>query len=591
MFQHSRFRFAALCALSLFCSSEAAFGQLRIINYNTAGVNNSAAMTTAITAMNAFSDNGVVKPIDVLILQELGGASDVTAMLNILNGQSLGTYVAGSLGSTTGAGSVGLIYRAESVDLIHQQQVVNTSSSGAARGVMRYTLRPDGYDDAADFYIYGSHYKSADSSTDRARRNVEATAIRANADALLQGAHIIYAGDFNIYRASEPMWTTLTGGGNGQAFDPVDEIGEWHDDPNFIPVHTQNPAGSGLVGGGMDDRFDWQMVTEELMDDEGMAILDGSYHAFGNNGTHAINGHINTGTGASATVLNALGSASDHLPIFAQYQVPAKMDVAVASVPGQVIVGATLQAEITVANSAGDGNIVVDAVGADELDYTIDASGDASGSQNGSDEAFGADIAHYFALDTSLAGAKSASFDTSATSPQVPSPARNNVVEYDVLDHATPSFSGGSQVSSLTYDFGALPIGAPLPSFNFDLFNLEGTAGYTASLELDSIVPSGDFSQFPSDLTTFGGLSALGAGLSESFTAMLDTSLPGSFSATYTLSFSDENLLGALNLGSLTLTLTGTVGVPEPAAAALALGALVVASWCRGRRQRQLPIC
>ena len=95
--------------------------------------------------------------------------------------------------------------------------------------------------------------------------------------ALGNGAHVIYAGDFNIYRSTEPMWDTLTGVGNGQAFDPVNQVGNWHDGAGFKGVHTQNPAGSGGVGGGMDDRFDWQMITGELQDNEGMSLLAGSY--------------------------------------------------------------------------------------------------------------------------------------------------------------------------------------------------------------------------------------------------------------------------------------------------------------------------
>jgi hypothetical protein len=56
------------------------------------------------------------------------------------------------------------------------------------------------------------------------------------------------------------------------------------------------------------NRFDWQMITGERQDNEGMSILSGSYHAFGNNNTHSINGHISTGSGATLTVLNALGA-------------------------------------------------------------------------------------------------------------------------------------------------------------------------------------------------------------------------------------------------------------------------------------------
>lgn len=533
------------------------YAQLRIIDYNTAGITNSSAMTTVLQAMNNEMVNGVAKPIDAMILQELSGG-DIATMTTILNSFGVGTYVASNVGSTTGAGGVGLVYRTESLDLVAQSQVVDTSSSGAARGVMRFTLRPDGYGDEANFYIYGSHYKSSDSTSDANRRNVEAAAIRANSDALGDGAHIIYAGDFNIYRSSEPMWATLTGAGNGQAFDPVNQVGSWHDGSSFISVHTQNPAGSGFVGGGMDDRFDWQMVTGEMLGNEGMSLLTGSYHAFGNNGTHTMNGHINTGTGAAAAVLNALGSASDHLPVMAQYQVPAKMSVAVTDVPSRVLVGTSLNATVNVANSAGDGEVVVTLLGADELDYSVTGTGAASGSVNGIDSAFGGSNDHAFSLDTSMAGAKTASFTTQATSPQVPNPTSLIDRSYSVLDHASPSFDGASEIASLMYDFGSVVAGSAFPEFSFDLFNFGVLPEFTADLDFDGVLSSGDANVLTTNLDIAAGMISLVAGESQSFLAMLDTATPGDFSATYTLSFSDEDLAGAVSK-ALTLTLIGEV--------------------------------
>ncbi len=474
--------------------------QLRIVDYNTAGIGNQSAITTVFQAIRDSSVNGVTRPIDAILLQELG-TGDITTIVNILNAQGNGTYAAGNVGSTTGGGSVGLVYRTETLDLIAQSQVVNTSTSGAARGVMRYTLRPDGYDAAANFYIYGSHYKASDTTSDANRRNVEATAIRANADALGEGAHIIYAGDFNIYRSSEPMWTTLTDDdGPGQAFDPLGQVGNWHDNAAFKGVHTQNPAGSGGVGGGMDDRFDWQMITGELDDEEGMSILDGSYQAFGNNNTHTLNGHINTGTGASATVLNALGNASDHLPVVAQYQVPAKMQFQTTSVASQVLVGASLSTTATVTNSAGDGIIVQTALGADELDYSLQGTGAASGLFDGTDSAFGSGNNHLVSLTTSTAGNKSATVTATATSPQVPNSVQAQSINYAVIDHANPSFSTLSDLNSISFDFGTVTLGSLIPTINFEIANLLGTVGFTSDLEHDGLSFVGDAGIFTTGL-------------------------------------------------------------------------------------------
>jgi hypothetical protein len=60
-------------------------------------------------------------------------------------------------------------------------------------------------------------------------------------------------------------------------------------------------------------------------------------------------------------------------------------------------------------------------------------------------------------------------------------------------------------------------------------------------------------------LNVFQGAASLSAGAGYGFTASLNTSAAGTFSATYTLNFSDENLPGATPLGAMTLTLSGMV--------------------------------
>jgi len=130
-------------------------------------------------------------------------------------------------------------------------------------------------------------------------------------------------------------------------------------------------------------------------------------------------------------------------------------------------------------------------------------------------------------------------------------------ISLSVLNHANPSFVSGSDVNSINLDFGAVALGAAVPSLTFDLFNLSTTAGYTAGLDLDSIIGSGNTSTLT---TSLGAFSNLAAGQSQSFTASIDTTAAGAFSANYTLNFSDENLPGASGLGQLIVSLTGVVG-------------------------------
>lgn len=132
-------------------------------------------------------------------------------------------------------------------------------------------------------------------------------------------------------------------------------------------------------------------------------------------------------------------------------------------------------------------------------------------------------------------------------------------VNLSVLSHANPSFAAGSDANGLTFDFGTVTLGTQAPTFSFDLFNLETTAGFTAGLDLDLIVGSGDTAALSTNLETFQGAATLAAGAGYDFAATLNTTTAGAFLATYTLNFSDENLPGATSLGALTLTLSGVV--------------------------------
>jgi endonuclease I len=131
-------------------------------------------------------------------------------------------------------------------------------------------------------------------------------------------------------------------------------------------------------------------------------------------------------------------------------------------------------------------------------------------------------------------------------------------VSLAVLDHATPSFVGQSEVASLMYDFGTVALGSSAPMFSFDVFNYATTPVYTADLDFDSLMSTGDTTQLSTNLVGAAGSLVLDPDANQGFTATFDTSSIGMFSATYTLMFSDEDMPGALN-SSLTLTLTGAV--------------------------------
>jgi hypothetical protein len=375
--------------------------------------------------------------------------------------------------------------------------------------------------------------------------------VRANADAL-GSAHLIYAGDFNVYRSSESMYQTLLAPGEGQAFDPVDRPGVWQDNPAFLDLHTQAPTTTARyfrqVTGGMDDRFDFQLVSAEFLDNEGLSYIAGSYRAFGNTGTHTLNGEITTGsatalqarlpgytTEQAVAVLDALASASDHLPVIADYQVPAKMSVEVGAVPPRLIRGASAAVDVTVTNAAS----VVAVAGADELDYILSTNGGVFGSATGTDAALGTGNIHAITLSSGTVGTVGGTIEVRSDSQAAANKDFALDLTFSVLDHARPLFSGQGEAMTLTLDFGAVEPGSSSEPRSFSLANWTSTLGLTAGLDLDQITPSGATDAFDLNLTTFANL-APGVGLD--FLAYFNPMQTGDFEARYDLFFSDENL-------------------------------------------------
>ncbi len=547
------------------CNAEYAHGQIRVVTYNTAnatGIEGNTAiprtgMEVVLEAIGDESTGGIAKPIDILALQEQDDIATTTQifvnMLNAIYGP--GTYARGYvLNDVTAKLHTGIVYNTNTVTLLEEHAFGTASGSTSARQPMRYKFRPVGYSSSADFYVYNSHYKASTDEASQVRRAYEAETIRADADALGQGKHIIYVGDYNIQSSSEDSYQILLSPGNGQAFDPIDSPGTWHNNFGFAPIHTQSPhdGSDDLSSGGMDDRLDFQLVTSELLDDEGLSYIDGSYHAFGNNGTTynlPVNSVLNTYPLTQAQ-LDDLAHVSDHLPVVADYQLPARMQVTVAPVPQRVMINSVVSVAATVANTAP----VVASNGADELDYTITTLGLLSGGGSGSVDALVAGDVYDLMLNTSVVGPRNGQVNASSNSQAVANGSYLKGVSSTILDHANASFASDSDLNTLTIDFGTLTTGGVISS-EFDLFNLEQTALFTSALDLDMIARQGDTGVLVCNPALFSNLAA---GDSRGFIASFNTGTAGSYSATYTLHLSDEDVPGEAGQ-ILTLQLLGQV--------------------------------
>ena len=141
--------------------------------------------------------------------------------------------------------------------------------------------------------------------------------------------NFILSGDFNIGDDLEYAFQLLIDNGDHNFLDPIDQIGEWHDNPDYAPYHTQSThAGYEtdpcFSGGGFDNRYDMILVSPQVYyGQNGVRSLNETYTTIGQDGKRLNKGLLvpaNT-SGVPDNVLNALYNNSDHLPVTMELKV------------------------------------------------------------------------------------------------------------------------------------------------------------------------------------------------------------------------------------------------------------------------------
>lgn len=224
----------------------------------------------------------------------------------------------------------------------------------------------------------------------------------------------------------------------------------------------------------------------------------------------------------------------------------------------------------------GPQNITLNKSGANPTTYDVTLAGQASAASAGPRKGFlggvqSLPISVGLSTSTATVGLKTGSLtvdntDLTSSGAGHGSDDGNDVADISlrVLDHADASFDDIIDQNSATIDFGGVTVGTGVHNLNFTVYNLEAAPVFTAGLDLDSAAGAGDTAVLTTDLAPFSNLAA---GSDQTFTASLDSAALGSYSATYTISLSDQNLPGAQPTADLVLTLVGEVAVPSCVAA------------------------
>ncbi len=166
--------------------------------------------------------------------------------------------------------------------------------------------------------VFGVHLNAG--QPDSTSRGTEIDNLRTITDQFPPRTDYLVLGDFNVYKGSEAAAQKLINKTNsGYFLDPVNQIGDWHNNAAYASIHTQSTRSS---SGGLDDRFDLIFISQAVNDTGGITYVNNSYTSYGNDGQH-FNLSINEpppNAAVSAQIADALYYASDHLPVYALFQ-------------------------------------------------------------------------------------------------------------------------------------------------------------------------------------------------------------------------------------------------------------------------------
>ncbi len=543
-----------------------ASAQVRVANYNISALEgNLASLQAVFAAMHTDDKPGFAVPVGMFVFAEVRNA-DIGSLTTLVNNSAPAgvTYTRATYTTTPtedgATGAQALFFRS---DLF--VEVPNTHANiatGGSRNTDRWTLNFKDYTSAGSrFHVYGSHLKASNTSADAAERESGVIAIRNNSNAFGAGVQALYVGDMNFYTNSEAGYQAFMAAGNGQAVDPLG-TSNWTGSANAIK-HTQSPrlASGALVGGGMDDRFDFILPTVALADGAGFAIIPNTTRAFGNDGNHfdqdinnGNNSYYPTNLARGNALADHLWAASDHIPVLMEMKAPAWCAASLGTYPVRVVQGAGgVVVPVLVGNDApGDF-----AVGIDALAYSVAGSGVLSGTSNGTAPLMPSVATVNVPVSTATVGVRTGTATVTSANQGVQNPSTALNVSVRVLRASNPSLSTASDVDSATIGFSPMLKG-PAVTATATVANFAFTADQ-ATLDIDSVqVPSGPFSYVS------GAANGLGA-TPATLTFRFDPSglAAGTYSQVATIVTSDENIPGAASR-SVTVTLSATIDPGAP---------------------------
>ena len=250
---------------------------------------------------------------DLYITQELTNNSGVTNFLNNVLNKDDNKFLSAKFYDDTDIDQA-LFYDKNKFEILSTSKI-----EGDPRNIVAYRLKH--IQTEKIFFVFNLHMKASQGSLNEQRRYNQVEQLINYTKQMNEDHFYVVAGDFNIYSTNEPAYqkffeTTSTGYGK---FNDLVKVEGTYRNSEYAIYHTQSPRTSqfgGGASGGMDDRFDYILFSDSLMDSNKTFVIKDSYEVMGNDGNHydmAIN--VSPNSAVSQELADALHDASDHLPV------------------------------------------------------------------------------------------------------------------------------------------------------------------------------------------------------------------------------------------------------------------------------------
>ncbi len=331
----------AVILFSTFSAEAQQKDTVRVMTYNLMYYRETTSFCTnsnnnASTKDNAMEDIFDYALPDIFVVQEMGGGSSVNAfriLQNAINRNGRTNYTQAN-SSGIGQSLVNMLYYNTDKFVLESQAIYDKelNNTNFVRMIDHYTLRYKDsnlavHQDTTRINVLVGHFKAGSTSADRAQRARTTESVMASLDSLNATGNYLFAGDFNLYSSTEPAYQDLINYVDPtlRFYDPINVPGNWSNSAVRAFTHTQSTRTSGgcFAGGGMDDRFDFILASDEVINNtDKMRYIPNTYQAVGQDGNR-FNGSIISPTNNSVptVVSQALYNMSDHLPVIMDIEV------------------------------------------------------------------------------------------------------------------------------------------------------------------------------------------------------------------------------------------------------------------------------